>query len=78
MLLSLLSQFGIFAQQSDMSALAARSASKKNSTHGRILVHIPSFVRTIAGDGYWQREMDIIDSRVLCSVTVRVWGWVCI
>ena len=64
-MLSLLLQFGIFAQQSDMAALAARAASKKNSTHNRILVHIPSFVRTIAGDGRWQQEMDIIDAKVL-------------
>ena len=63
-MLCLLLQFGIFAQQSDMDALVARAASKKHSTQNRILVHIPSFVRTIAGEGRWQQEMDIIDDRV--------------
>ena len=48
-----------------MSALVDRAASKKNSTQNHMLVHIPSFVRTITGDGHWQNEMDIIDARVL-------------
>ena len=48
-----------------MSALVERAASKKNSTQNQNLVHIPSFVRTICGDGRWQNEMDIIDERVM-------------